>query len=146
MKQNPMQAKIFAESGELGVAPHAASVRRKSGWLKVLLVCVSFMGVVCGGGVLFFKYVRRRLKKSMRFARRCRPFDLGVLLSELLVLDGHASPTRRPRDSLRSAAATVAGVGAAIVVVVVAIVAVVAAVGRPWRHDDMEKMFPAGEP
>ena len=52
-----MQAKIFAESGELGVAPHAASVRRKSGWLKVLLVCVSFMGVVCGGGVLFFMYV-----------------------------------------------------------------------------------------
>ena len=52
-----MQVNTSDQSDQIEIAPKVAGVRRTSGGLKVFLVCVSLLGVVCGGGMLFLMYV-----------------------------------------------------------------------------------------
>ena len=54
---NLMQVNTSDQSDQIEIAPKVAGVRRTSGGLKVFLVCVSLLGVVCGGGMLFLMYV-----------------------------------------------------------------------------------------
>jgi len=56
-KCNIMQVNTSDQSDQIEIAPKVAGVRRTSGGLKVFLVCVSLLGVVCGGGMLFLMYV-----------------------------------------------------------------------------------------
>ena len=52
-----MQSNTSEQSDQIEIAPELTGVRRTSGWLKVFWVCLSLLGVVCGGGILFLMYV-----------------------------------------------------------------------------------------
>ena len=52
-----MRSNTSDQSAQIVIAQELRGVRRISGWLKVFLICVSLLGVVCGGGILFLMYV-----------------------------------------------------------------------------------------